>query len=195
MDARPGPSAGYAVFSMAMMRHDFTRLLTVKSLDRVRRHDQLCRWIEIGSRSTSEDVSPQPDRVLKLLIPEEYLRRGEDPLSHAVKTFFNPSPFDRSKGKIWSNIEGGFNRVQYEIDRIRPVFPKPLSNAKSEGRETLELHGRQWENCEILTGTSKYDGPLNADGRSVFKGTYRLSLHPDAPFGIVAMKISLDGVE
>ena len=85
--------------------------------------------------------------------------------------------------------------MQYEIDRIRPVFPKPLSNAKSDGRETLELHGRKWENCEILTGTSKYDGPLSADGRAVFEGTYRLSLHPDAPFGIVAMKISLDGLE
>ena len=177
------------------VEHEFTRTLTVKSLNRVHRHDQWCRWIEIVSESEPGDVPPQPKRVLKLLVPEEYLKRGEDPLSHAIKTFFSPSPMDRSVGYIRSNIHEGFNRVQYEIERVRPVFHKPLKNVVSKGRETLEVHGHQWENCEVMTGTSHLDGTLSADGRMVFDDKCRVALHADAPFGIVSLDIVSDGIE
>ena len=75
------------------------------------------------------------------------------------------------------------------------MFPKPLDNIKSEGRETLTLHGRKWENCEILTGTTHYDGTLAADGRMVFESKCRVALHPDAPFGIVSLEIVSECVE
>lgn len=173
---------------------DQTRKLMVKSLHRVKRHEQMCRWIELSSEPVSAG-GPDETRVLKLLVPEDYLKRGQDPLSHAIKTFFSPSPNDRSSGRIMSRIDEGFNRIQYELDRIRVVFPKPLDNVKSEPRETLELHGRKWVNCEILTGTRHYDGPLGNDGRWVFDAQYRIALHRDAPFGIVSMKVICDSTE
>ena len=46
-----------------------------------------------------------------------------------------------------------------------------------------------------MTGTSHYDGPLSADGRMVFDAKYRITLHPDAPFGIVSMKSVSDFTE
>ena len=171
--------------------HEFTRKLTVKSMERLERHEQMCRWIEVSSEPTTE-AGPQESRVLKLLVPEEYLKRGKDPLFHVIKTFFSPSPNDRAAGHIRSNIDGGFNRVQYEIDRVRPVFPKPLSNVKFESRESLQLHGRNWEDCEILTGTTDYDGPLSNDGRMAFESKCRVALHPEAPFGLVSLEMVSD---
>src|SRR5207248_6467712 len=108
---------------------------------------------------------------LKMLIPEEYLQRGKDPLSHAVLTFFNPMPVDEKK--VESFIDEGFNRIQYEIDRFRLPFPKPLDNPKSLKGETVETPAGKFEECEVVTGTSDYDGQLLGQGRSVVKASYR----------------------
>jgi len=131
--------------------------------------------------------------VVKMLIPEDRLQRGQDPLAHAQLTFFNPKPVDEEK--VESFIDKGFNRIQYEIDRFRDVFPKPLDNAKSKKGETVETPAEKYEDCEILTGTSDYDGPLLGEKRSVAKATYRIVVHPKAPFGVVSMQIESEARE
>ena len=165
--------------------------LTISSVGAVTRNEQRCRWIELKSESTAK--GPYPKLVLKVLVPEERLGRGQDPLSHAVLTFFNPKPVDAKQ--MESFIDEGFNRVQYEIDRFRDVFPKTLDNLKNLQRETAESLADKFEGCEVLTGTSDYDGPLLNKGRGVFKANYRIILHPKAPFGVVSMQIESDGRE
>ena len=95
------------------VEHELTQTLTVKSLESIQRHDQMCRWIEFCSELKSGDAPPREAIVLKLLIPEERLKREQDPLSHAIKVFFNPKGGDRASGRIKFDIDKGFNRVQY----------------------------------------------------------------------------------
>jgi RNase P/RNase MRP subunit p29 len=166
--------------------------LTLSSVGELLRNEQKCRWLELKVESQGQGVHPK--LLLKLLIPEDYLRRGHDPLSHAVLTFFNPKPVDRI-ASLESFIDEGVNRIQYEIDRFRDVFPKPLDNARSLKRETVDTPAGKFEDCEIVSGTSGYDGPLLNNGRSVFKAGYRLVLHPRAPFGVVAMQTEMEGAE
>jgi hypothetical protein len=168
--------------------------LTLSSVGEVLRNERKCRWIELKVESQGQGVHPK--LLLKLLIPEDCLRRGQDPLSHAVLTFFNPKPVDRTgAASLESFIDEGFNRMQYEIDRFRDVFPKPLDNARSLNRETVDTPAGKFEDCEVVSGTSGYDGPLLNNGRSVFTASYRLVLHPRAPFGVVAMQTETKGVE
>jgi hypothetical protein len=168
-----------------------TGTLTISSVGEVTQTEQKCRWIELKWESKTKAVYPK--LVLKILIPEDRLQRGKDPLAHARLTFFNPKPVD--KEKVESFIDKGFNRIQYEIDRFRDVFPRPLDHPKSLPRETVETQAGKFEDCEVLTGRSDYDGPLLGDGRSVFKATYRIVVHPKAPFGVVSMQIETEGRE
>ena len=168
-----------------------TGTLVVSSVGEVTRTEQKCRWIELKWESKTNAVYPK--LVLKMLIPEDRLQRGHDPLAHARLTFFNRKPVD--KEKVESFIDKGFNRIQYEIDRFRDVFPRPLDHPKSLTRETVETEADKFEDCEVLTGRSDYDGPLLGDGRSVFKATYRIVVHPKAPFGVVSMQIETEARE
>lgn len=168
--------------------------LTVSSVGHVTRSKQTCRWIELKSESKSAGVYPK--LVLKMLIPEKRLQRGQDPLAHSVLAFFDPKPMDEKKAPLLESfIDEGFNRIQYEIDRFRADFPKPLYDSKNLERETVVTPAGRFEDCEILTGTSEYDGPLVHNGRNVFQGKYRIAIHPRAPFGVVAMSMELNGRE
>jgi hypothetical protein len=170
---------------------EITGTLTISSVGELTRHEQKCRWIELKAESKTKGVYPK--LVLKMLIPEDRLQRGQDPLAHARLTFFSPKAVD--KEKVESFIDKGFNRIQYELDRFRDVFPKPLNNPKSLTRETVETQAGKFEDCEVLTGRSDYDGPVLGDGRSVFKASYRIVVHPQAPFGVVSMQIEIEGRE
>ena len=105
----------------------------------------------------------QPDlihkNVLKLLVPEQYLVRGQDPLAHPIKTFFNRNKVDEKSGKIESFIETGF---------------------KALPRQTVQVIDRDWRDCEMLEGSTHYDGPLMADGRMVFDAKYGIAFHAEA---------------
>jgi hypothetical protein len=145
--------------------------LTVSCVGAVTRHEQKCRWIELKVETEAKGAHRR--LVLKMLIPEEYLRRGRDPLAHAVTTFFNPKPADRNAPALESFIDEGFNRIQYEVDRFRNVFPKPLDDAKALKNETVKVEAGEFKDCEVIAGTSHYDGPLLNDGRSVHDATYK----------------------
>ena len=186
--------AEFKLSKRRMQKITIVGTLTVSSVGEVRRNEQKCRWIEMKWESENRGVHRK--LLLKLLIPEEYLRRGEDPLSHVVLTFFDPKAVDQKKApSVESFIGEGFNRIQYEIDRFRDMFPKPLDNLKRLKPELINTRAGKFEDCEVVTGTSSYDGQLMNIGRSVYKGTYRMVLHPKAPFGVVAMYGEMEGHE
>lgn len=165
--------------------------MTISSVGEVTRSQQKCRWIEL--KSDIPKGQGYKKLVLKMLIPEDQLTRGKDPLSHCVLTYFDPKPIDEKK--LESYIDEGFNRVQYEIDRFRVSFPQPLENSKSLLRETVETPAGKFEGCEVVTGTYDYDGPILGGARSTFKGTYRIIIHPDVPYGVVSMDVKVEGRE
>jgi len=172
---------------------DVLRTLKLSSVGKVNRHRQQCRWIELISESSG--TGPVGRHVLKLLIPEDRLQRGQDPFAHSVRTFFNPKEADQALGPQDPSIAEGFNRIQYEIDRFRPVFPPPLEMAQSRHGETVRVGEVEWTDCEVVTGIHRYDGPLAADGRWVFESKVTLILHPNAPFGVVSMTVDTDSTE
>lgn len=168
--------------------------LTVSSVGKVHQNQQHYRWIELLAESQSEGAYPQ--LVLKMLIPEKRLVRGQDPLAHAALTFFDPKPVDEEVApSVNSFIDEGFNRIQYEIDRFRVDFPRSLFNAKSLESKTIETPAGKFTNCETLAGMSSYDGPLLGNGRSVYRTRYTIAIHPDAPFGVVSLESEFEGRE
>ncbi|MCE9524929.1 MAG: hypothetical protein K8R36_02610 [Planctomycetales bacterium] len=168
-----------------------TGTLSISSVGEITRSQQKCRWIEL--KFENPESKGYKKLLLKMLVPVDRLKRGDDPLSHSILTFFDPKPIDEKK--LESFIDEGFNRVQYEIDRFRMDFPAPLDNPKNRIRETVETPAGKFEDCEVVTGTYNYDGPILGGARSLFNGTYRITIHPKAPFGVVSMKIKVDGRE
>jgi hypothetical protein len=164
--------------------------VTVSSVGRVRRAGQACRWIEMKWTTEDDRSGARNENVLKVLVAARYLRRGQDPLAHAALTFFNPKGVDRD------GVEPapGFNRIQYELDRFRPVFPEPLRKVVALPKRTVTSPAGTFKDCEVISGVTSYDGPL-WEGRMEFQSEWEIALHEDAPFGIVEMRCRSAGAE
>jgi hypothetical protein len=165
----------------------FPGTLTISSVGQVTRNEQKCRWVELKSETKTEGVHPK--LTLKMLIPEEHCQRGADPLAHSIRTHFNPKGVDKNAPAVESFIDEGFNRIQYEVERFRGVFPKQLAGAKGLARETVDTPAGKFEDCEVIVGTSDYDGCLLNDGRMVHHAQYKIVLNPKAPFGVVSLNL------
>jgi hypothetical protein len=155
-----------------------TYSVTVSSVGEATRARQACRWIEFNWPIELPDTDTHAP---KLLIPEKCLVRGKDPLDHAILTFFNPKSVDR--GKL--PAERGFDRIRYEIDRVRPLFAKPLVNERRLPDRTIETPVRVYEDCEVITGRTSLEGTLMGESWWEFRGEWEFALHADAPFGVV----------
>ncbi|WP_422927031.1 hypothetical protein [Singulisphaera sp. PoT] len=158
-------------------------LITIGSVGRASRAGQECRWIELR-RATG--TGSGPEHVLKMLIPEAYLKQGEDPLAHAILTFFNPKPIDVANGLK----EEGFDRIQYEIDRFRPVFPETLREMRELPKRSVKTAVATYEECRVLAGKTRFDRPLLGKGRWTNESDWEITLNPAAPFGVVQILCS-----
>lgn len=156
-----------------------TEIVTVASVGRVNRANQVCRWIELRKGNGQGE-----GQILKMLIPEQYLKQGEDPLDHAILTFFNPKPIDKRGGPK----ETGFNRIQYEIDRFRPEFPRPFGEIRRLPKRTIVTNLAVFEDCRILAGKTRFDRPLLGQGRWTNESRWEIAMHPEAPFGVVQVR-------
>lgn len=189
-----------AKLHQSIVDRNFT--VTISSVGQTQRAGQPCRWIEMTSSIPPEDHGvagakelKDDDRrhLLKVLVPEKFLKRGEDPLEHAILTFFNQK--DRDRNKLES--EPGFSRIRYELERFRPVFPQPLANVKSLPKKTIKTPVGTFTDCEVISGVTELDAPLlGADGKRMeFQEHWTIALHPNAPFGVVEMAWSTVGAE
>lgn len=171
--------------------------LTLNSVGRVTVDKQACRWIEI-----QHEVGPvaQPMRIsrtLKLLIPERHLKRGEDPLAHVLKMYYSqkgPGSREDPVERIGESetIDGGYSRRQYELERIRSIFPQPLKDMKSERQSVDTKLGRL--ECEKVGGTSELPkAALRGGGEWAWKGEFECLLSEKAPFGVVRLESKTKG--
>jgi hypothetical protein len=159
--------------------------VTVSSVGQVTRAEQKCRWIEfVWGFGDGE-------HVLKILVPEKYLTRGHDPLDHTILALFNPKGRDRAQ----IPPEKGFDRIAYELDRFRPLSPAPLKELRQLPKATITTPVGTFADCEVVEGVTEFDRPLLAEGRDEMKGSWRIALHPDAPFGVVQLHCNSTGSE
>ena len=141
-----------------------TAQITMRSVGRVQ-ENEACRWIEL--KLPIEEST----QVVKLLVPEKYLKEGQAPLDHVVRgwrklgdevpvTLTNPHTF-------WLLV----------------LLPGPLDNVKKLDREVVESKLGRLE-CEGLTGRTHVK---EEDGYEEDLA-YTIRRHPKAPFGVVSCR-------
>lgn len=155
-----------------------------------------CRWIELSGASTvtnkkTAHIQSTDTQSIKMLIPELYLQRGHDPLDNAIFTFWN------SKDADLAGIanEKGFDRIRYEIDRFLPLFAPSLRDEKRLPIETIKTPAGEFRDCEVVSGSSKFDRPTRNNGRWDGTCQWTIAIHPDAPFGVVRVAYESTGNE
>jgi hypothetical protein len=173
--------------------------LMLSSVGRQRIEGQPCRWIELRLDVGAEVKLPdrqvkaqQRHIILKMLIPEEYLTAGADPLAHVRRLYYKDG--DRKPELIEDE-----KWKQYEIDRFRPLFPKPPAGKIADDHRAFEALdtkiGRL--DCEKLTFESSYDGPLarGARGRWIWQGEHQVWLSEEVPFGVAGLMLKSQSKE
>jgi hypothetical protein len=179
--------------------------LTLSSVKKVEVEGHPHRWIEISAIVGPTGKEDQRiTRVVKLLIPENRLKRGEDPFAHVQKMYLaksegteKPSAANLRVEEInaTEKIADNYTRRQYELDRFRSIFPRPLKDAKME-RERIEIKLGRFA-CEKLVGTSEMPKgtPLNSGAEWGWSGQFECLLSDQIPFGVAVLRSQTKGYE
>lgn len=171
-----------------------TGFLSLRSVGSENVNGAPCRWIELelwtqlAGQTTAGAEAARADRriIMKLLIPEDGLREGQDPFKHVLRMRFKDGQRDPE------SIDDP-QRRQYELDRFRPLFPEPAPDAKREPGQKLSTvsPSSQPLDCVKLTFPSRYDGPLaGGRGRWTYDGHHVLWLSNEVPFGVAALEFT-----
>ena len=165
------------------------RKVTISSVGEMNRASQPCRWIEISDEM--EDVEKGraikiKDDTLKMLVPERNLGKGQDAMSHTILTFWNSKYIDNEK----TQIEKGFNQIQYQLDSFRLIYPPVFSNKSVANKRSITTAAGTFANCDVIAGDVESDYPCPKETRWTDIQKWEILTHPDAPFGVV--EISCD---
>jgi hypothetical protein len=145
--------------------------MTMASVGKAAEGSEACRWIEFKI----EAVENGAERlwIRKLLVPEKYLKKGENPTLHVVRG--------------WTKQESG------DVERAVPVHGRwpaflagPLQDAKKLSRQSVESKLGPLM-CEGETGWIQF-----REGNLETKVTFEARLHEKAPFGVVASRMVFD---
>jgi hypothetical protein len=144
---------------------------------------QLCRWIEVVSEVQFEGKEGGPPGrkdvkdVVKVLVPEKFLAKGETPLDHAIRAWQRRG----EKGEPQN-----LRKPKDFMGSPLPVFmsgplkdPKPLPKAEVESKLGKVT-------CEGVAGSLDITGP----GTLKMRYSVENRLHPDAPFGVVSSRLT-----
>ncbi len=132
------------------------------------------RWIEIESQWNFTPAGQQTQKIgglMKLLIPEEDLAKGKNPLTRALKAYRGSSASYLQE----LDLKGAGKR---EIESLDEVFHAPLETITKLPTATVTIDKKKWE-CEGVRGENKAD-------RLIFRTETRF--HKQAPFGTVTYK-------
>ena len=148
-------------------------LIHMASVGRVTEDGGPCRWIEVRFEIKAEkgrvDVM-----VIKVLVPEKNLAKGQDPLKHAVRAWIKRRPDDPPK-----ELED-----PADIDKgpLPLVLAAPMKNQK-ELEPILVASKAGNLRCKGVEG--KVEFQAGGPGRTI-QGTVESRLHAKAPFGTVS---------
>jgi hypothetical protein len=182
-------AAGKAKMQSFLGPQKMRETLRVSSVGSEKYGDKPCRWIELrrSVKSRAPETKPEqsnPNLLLKLLIPEKELVRGNSPLDSSYLTFFNPKQVDVAH----IPDDPGFDRIRYEVERFITCFPPPLKEEQRLATETIITPIGTFKDCDVIHGKAQFDRPLMSGGRWTQQATWTIALHPDAPFGVVRVK-------
>lgn len=154
--------------------------VTMSSVGRVTLDGEKYRWIEFRSEFREWYFKD----VYKLLIPERYLKQGEEPLQHVLKAWRRVGWYLESQElKV---LEEGFGTV---FSNLITFLHDPSREVKKLGKEVVESKLGKLA-CEGVTGQTKPAPPRG--GQGVWHGTYLTRLHPKAPFGVVSARVEYE---
>jgi len=144
---------------------------------------QKCRWIEIAWNAmvTKADTAVREKHVIKVLIPEKSLMKGESPLDHLIrawKTFSPGTAQTRAPTKV--ELRDPMGAIGTPMVMLL-ALAGPLKDAKPLPKAEVESKLGRLQ-CEGVTGTVELNRAVGAPMRWVMENR----LHPDAPFGVVS---------
>jgi hypothetical protein len=148
-----------------------TVTLTMASVGKTFEGPEPCRWIEF--KVQLKEIGPEQVLIRKLLIPEKYLKKGENPTEHVVR------------GWAKFNDEDVASAVP-----VHGRWPAYLAGALQDEKK---LDQQLVENklgaltCEGETGWIQYK-----EGDVHFKVTFETRLHEKAPFGVVSCRMQFE---
>lgn len=139
---------------------------------------QRCRWIEIAGESTlngKEFISAD-----KLLIPEEHLAKGKDPIKHVLRLWTKHSQIDGGQPFQTEDLSG--KAAQIRLQSLTVFLHGPfLGRIDKLSPEVIETKLGKLA-CK---GVRSNEDLMYRDGRSK-QWSYSIRLHEQAPFGVVA---------
>ena len=156
----------------------FKGTLTIASVGQVVVQDQPCRWIEVQLGMAANNPEEIRGEVYKILVPENFLVKGQSPLAHVLQAWFQrggqppqrlADPGDINVGPLPIILSGPWSNVK-KLDKV--AIDGKLGNLSCEGTQ----------------GT--LDFKMGSVGNMVCRLENRL--HENSPFGVVTCRWSLE---
>ena len=145
--------------------------LYMSSVGRTTEGEDECRWMEFSFEGTRNGT--KYTNISKVLIPEKYLKKGENPLEHMVRG--------------WLTRRGNVRELEKPIfgPRYLPAWlPGPLEEVEKLEKQVVESKLGKLE-CEGLTGSTVQQFPREFESQR----TFHIRLHKKAPFGVVFFRM------
>ena len=152
--------------------------LYVSSTGQTTEGDEVCRWIEI-KREDERNGVVEPTVITKVLIPEKYLKKGENPLEHLVRgwvKFGDRDPIELDQ----SNFYG---------PRLRYWLAGPPEDVEKLNKKVVESKLGKLE-CEGLTGSTVFTWGRQDELETQL--TLHVRLHKKALFGVVSTRMDTE---
>jgi hypothetical protein len=148
-----------------------TGTMTMASVGKALEGSETCRWIEFLIHL--KDSGMEHTLIRKLLIPEKYLKQGENPTEHVVRG--------------WAKYDNE------DVERAMPVHGRwpaylagPLQDERKLDKQLVESKLGDLK-CQGVSGWIQYkEGDLHT------KVTYGTRLHERASFGVVSTRMQFE---
>ena len=145
-----------------------TGTLKMASVGKAIEGSEPCRWIEFDVRL--KDSGPEQILIRKLLIPEKYLKKGENATEHVVRG--------------WAKFNNEDVQPAVPVHGRWPAYlAGPLQDEKKLDQQLVE-NKLGVLNCDGSTGWIQYK-----EGDFHTKVTFETRLHEKAPFGVVSCRM------
>ena len=155
----------------------FKTTVTLSSVGKEMHDGKVCRWIELGFLTEFEGM--KRNQYYKLLVPEEELKKGGDPIKNIVRAFEKQGDGDprlTTKEETADPFKGP----------LPVLFGGPLKDVKPLEKTILET-GRGNLDCTGTDGTYSQE----KDG-ATFTANIKSLVHEKTPFGVAQLAIQFN---
>ena len=160
-----------------------TGALTMRSVGQETVEGDKCRWIElelVPDKPAGDQQAPPhgpPHIIMKVLLPEQNLQKGKEPLQHLVKGWMKEGDEEPRELKDPNSEHTG---------PLPAFLSGPLKDVKELDKTTIDTKLGKLE-CDGITANNVYK-----QGEAVTTVQFETRLHDKAPFGVVNSKMQYD---